>query len=168
MRWAYRKSAIFTTVHSGARRTSEPETNLSLSWSKFVARSVLFHTYQYGETRVRTKFRIVSKTEIKSRPGKRANQDSPWKTKRANSCWSQTWDPEARTSRRVWQKEVSRNWLESLILSEGKLIILLQVMTNPGEINYYFKKNYQNKIGFFVKLLSGICERWQNCWKITC
>ena len=25
------KSAIFTTVHSGARRTSEPETNLSLS-----------------------------------------------------------------------------------------------------------------------------------------
>ena len=26
-----RKSAIFTTVHSGARRISEPETNLSLS-----------------------------------------------------------------------------------------------------------------------------------------
>ena len=27
----YQKSAIFTTVHSGARRTGEPETNLSLS-----------------------------------------------------------------------------------------------------------------------------------------
>ena len=27
----YQKSAIFTTVHSGARRTSEPETNLTLS-----------------------------------------------------------------------------------------------------------------------------------------
>ena len=80
-RWAYRKSAIFTTVHSGARRTSEPETNLSLSWGKFVASSVLLHTYKYGETRVRTKFKFVSKTEIKSRPGKRANQDSPGKTK---------------------------------------------------------------------------------------
>ena len=35
-----------------------------------------FHTYKCGETRVRTKFRFVSKTEIKSRRGKRANQDS--------------------------------------------------------------------------------------------
>ena len=33
---------------------------------------------------------------------KRANQDSPWKTRRANFCWSQIWDPEARTSSRVW------------------------------------------------------------------
>ena len=37
----------------------------------------LFHTNKYGETRVRTKFKFVSKTEIKSRPGKRANQDAP-------------------------------------------------------------------------------------------
>ena len=28
-------------------------------------------------SRVRTKFKFVSKTEMKSRPGKRANQDSP-------------------------------------------------------------------------------------------
>ena len=35
------------------------------------------HTYKCGETRVRTKFRFVSKTEIKSRLRKRANQDSP-------------------------------------------------------------------------------------------
>ena len=34
-------------------------------------------TYKFGETRVRTKFRCVSKTEMKSRPGKRPNQDSP-------------------------------------------------------------------------------------------
>ena len=64
-----------------------------------------FHTNMYGETRVRTTFKFVSKTEIKSRPGKQANQDSPWKTKRANSCWSQIWDPEARTWSRVWQKK---------------------------------------------------------------
>ena len=36
-----------------------------------------FHTYKYGETRVRTKFRFVSKSEIKSRPGMRANLDYP-------------------------------------------------------------------------------------------
>ena len=39
--------------------------------------SFFTHT-QKGETRVRTKFRFVSKTEIKSRNGKRNNQDSPW------------------------------------------------------------------------------------------
>ena len=80
--------SFFTTVHSGARRTSEPETSISLFWRKFVASSFLFRTHKYGETRIRTKFRFVSKTETKSRPGKRANQDSPWKTKRGNSCWS--------------------------------------------------------------------------------
>ena len=78
-RWDYRKSAIFTTVHSRARRTSEPETSLSLSWRKFVASSVLFRTHEYGETRIRTW--SVSKTEIRSRHGKRKNQDSPWRQK---------------------------------------------------------------------------------------
>ena len=29
-------------------------------------------------------------------------------------------------------------------------------MTNPGLTNYYFNKNYQNKIGLFVKLVSGM------------
>ena len=71
-RWAYQKSPIFTTVRSAARRISEPETNLSLSWRKFVTSSVLFHTNKYWQTLVRTKFKFVSKTEIKSRPGKRA------------------------------------------------------------------------------------------------
>ena len=43
---------------------------------KFVASSVLYHTHKYVEIRIRTKFRFVSKTEIKSRLRKRANQDS--------------------------------------------------------------------------------------------
>ena len=34
------------------------------------------HTQERRETRVRTKFKLVSKTEIKSRLGKRVNQDS--------------------------------------------------------------------------------------------
>ena len=50
----HRKSVIFTTVHSGARRTSGPETSLSLSRRKFVASSVLFRTLKNGETRART------------------------------------------------------------------------------------------------------------------
>ena len=44
-----------------------------------------FHTHKYGETRIRTKFRFVPKTKIMSPHGKRKNQDSPSKTKRANS-----------------------------------------------------------------------------------
>ena len=36
----------------------------------------LFHTHKYGESRIRTKFRLVSRTEIKSGLRNRANQDS--------------------------------------------------------------------------------------------
>ena len=39
-------------------------------------------------------------------------------------------------------EEVSRNLLELLILSEWKLIILLQDVSNLGEINHYFNKKY--------------------------
>ena len=35
-------------------------------------------------------------------------------------------------------------------------------VSNPGEINYYFKKNYQNKIGILVKLVSKVFMRWKN------
>ena len=96
----HRQSALFTTVHSRARRTSGPKTSLSLFWRKFVVSSVTFRTHKNGETRTRTKF--VSKTEIKSRHGKRKNQDSSWKTKRVNSRWSQNWDPQARIPNRFW------------------------------------------------------------------
>ena len=52
--------------------------------------------------------------------------------------------------------------MELLSFSEGKLIILLQVMNNSDEINYFFKNNYQNKIGIFVKLISKVSIRWKN------
>ena len=82
---------------------------LSILWKSDCYRH--FHTHKYGETRIRTKFKFVSKTEIKSRPGKQATQDSLWKTKRANSCWSEIRDPEARISSRVWQtKYPGMNW----------------------------------------------------------
>ena len=42
------------------------------------------------------------------------------------------------------------------------LIILLQVMNNSDEINYFVKNNYQNKIGIFVKSMRKVSMRWKN------
>ena len=53
--------------------------------------------------------------------------------------------------------------MELLSLSAEKLIILLQVMINSDEINF-FKNNYQNEIGIFVKLISKVYMRWKN-WR---
>ena len=51
----HRQSALFTTVHSGARRTSGPKISLSLFWRKFVDKSVLVClSCKYGETSKQT------------------------------------------------------------------------------------------------------------------
>ena len=139
-RWHYRKSAILTTVHSGARRTSGPKTSSSLSWRKFVVSSVLFR-------RDPTRTQFVSKTKIKSRNGKRKNQDSPWKTK--EQILAEVWS------------EVQKHELQA---ESGKLVILQQGVSNPGEVNYHFKENYQNKIGIFVTLVPKVFMRWKN-WR---
>ena len=47
-------------------------------------------------------------------------------------------------------------------LSEEKLIMLLQVMSNSDEINFFFKNSYQNKIGIFVNLISKVFVQWTN------
>ena len=52
--------------------------------------------------------------------------------------------------------------MELLSLNERKLIILLQVMNDFDEINYFFINNYQNKIGIFVKLMRRVSMRWKN------
>ena len=43
-----------------------------------------------------------------------------------------------------------------------KLIILLQVMNNSDEINYFFMNNYWNKVENFVKLMRKVLMRWKN------
>ena len=43
--------------------------------------------------------------------------------------------------------------MELSSLFAEKLIMLLQVMNNPSEINCFFMNNYQNKSGVFVKLM---------------
>ena len=35
-------------------------------------------------------------------------------------------------------------------------------MNNSDEINYFFKNNYQNKIGIFVKRITKVFMRWKN------
>ena len=65
-------------------------------------------------------------------------------------------------SKPIMTEEVSKNWVELSSLNEGKLIILLQVMNSPDEINYFCMNNYQNKIGIFVKLISKVSMRWKN------
>ena len=92
-------------------------------------------------------------------------QDSLWKTKRANSCRSQIWDPEARTSSRVWQKKYPGIDWNYWFSANGNWSYFYRVWAITGEINYYFKKKYQDKIGIFVKLVSGICETWKKLQK---
>ena len=48
--------------------------------------------------------------------------------------------------------------MKLLTLSERKLIVLLQVMNNSVEINYYFKNNCLNKIGMFVTRIKTLLD----------
>ena len=129
---------------------------ISLSWIKFVASSALFHTLNYWETRVRTKFRFVSKTKIKSRNGERKNQDSPWKIKKEQIL------AEVRTEIHQHDVQADSDWrsiqeLNGIIDSQRREIIIpLQVMGNSDEINYFCMNNLHNKIGIFVKVISKV------------
>ena len=161
-RWTYQKKSF---LHHCTLRTEKNQR----TWDKLITlmkkvcyQLIPFHTHKYGETRVRTKFRFVSKTQSMSPNGERKNPDSLWKTKRANSRWSQNWDPEARTSSRVGQKKYPGiNW-NYRFSANGNWSYYYRGVSNPGEINYYFKKKCQNKIGLFVKLVSAICETRKN------
>ena len=71
------------------------------------------------------------------------NQVATWKTRKLGFSLK---DKNSKVFAEVRSARASWNLL---ILSEWRqLIILLQGVTNPGEINDYFKKNYQDKIGF--------------------
>ena len=52
--------------------------------------------------------------------------------------------------------------MELLSLSEERLIILLQVMKNFDEINYFFMNNYHNKIWIFAKFILKVFMTWKN------
>ena len=166
-----RNSAIFTTVHWGARRTSEPVDKLITLMKKVCYQlSPFSHVNKYGETSVRTKFRLCLKN---------GNQVATSENKQIRILLERQKEQILAEIRSEihrstnFQAESDRRSIQELtgiieILSEWQSIILLQEVSNPGEINYYFKKKYQNKIGIFVKLVSWICETWKNCRKVTC
>ena len=144
------ESALFTNVHSGARRTSECETSFSLSWRKFLTTSVPFRTQVRGDP-----YTNLGRA-------RNQNQFEKWRTNESGFCLKDRSAPRSISTKfKPILIEVSRNWMELLSLSEGKLIILLQVMNNSDEINYYFKNNCENKIGIFVKLVSKVFMRWR-------
>ena len=146
----HRQSALFTIVHSRARWTSWPLTSLSLSWRKFVVKSVVV----CGSLR-------WSVTENPCRNSKKwANQDSLGTTKKANylHCRAEIQN----TNSKPIMTEVSRNWMELSSLSEEKLIMLLREMNNFDEINNFFTNSYASKIGIFVKLMWKVSMRWYN------
>ena len=97
------------------------------------AHSFSTHTHKNGETRARTLF-------------VQTNQVAKWKTKQSGFSLK---DKKGKFSLIL----ASRNGMELSNLSEEKLIILLRVVDNFGEINYFCMNNYQNKIGIFVKLI---------------
>ena len=87
-----RPSAERSPLHCSFRSEKKQRTEdklITLSWRKFAASSVLFCvSFKNGETRAWTWFvKFMQQRRAKSRLRKRANQDSPWTTNRANSCW---------------------------------------------------------------------------------
>ena len=121
-----------------------------------------FFAHKYGETRFRTWF---VQTKIKSRHGKRNNQDSPWKTKRANSRWFL--EPKFRNTnfKQILKGEVSIQELNGIIESQRREIdhtlacdeqlrhLLKDTTTQLQELIGHRTPN----IGFFV----CVCVCWR-------
>ena len=102
---------------------------------------------------------------------KNESQAAKWKTKESGFSLKDKKEQilaEVRTKiqKHELQADADRRSIQELNgifeFSEERLIILLQVMNNSDEINYFLMNNYQNKIGIFVKLISKVFMRWKN------
>ena len=159
----HRQSALFTTVHSGVRRTGGPKASLSLFWSLLPAQSL-------SVCHARTVRPVHELSSLTSRSREKPSRDSEnerirtllERQKRANSLWFLEQRFTNTSSKPILIGEVSRNWMELSSLNEGKLIMLFQEMNNFDEINNFFMNNYLNKIGIFVKLIWKVSMRWKN------
>ena len=127
----------------------------------------LFHTNKNGETRVRTRFKFVSKTEIKSRPGNKQIRILLERQKEQILA-----EVRSEIQKHEMQADSDRRSIQELTENYS--------FSANGNWSYYdtwwaiqarsiatLKKKYQNKIGLFVKLVSGMCETWKNCRKVT-
>ena len=90
------------------------------------------------------------------------------KTQRANSCWSQIWDPEARTSSRVWQKKYpGTNW-NCWFSANGNWSYYYRVWAIQARSLTSLRRNVRTKSGYSWNLYQELCETWKNCRKVTC
>ena len=157
------------------QESANSETNLSSStWSTSLlpAQSHFSNEQVSGETRSmrRTKFKFVSKN---------GNQVATWKTSKPGFSLKdkkeqilaevrseiQKHELQAESDRRCIQE---LNWNHWFSANGNWSFYYYKCVSNPGDMNHNFKKKYQNKIGIFVKLVSGISETWKNCRKVTC
>ena len=99
------------------------QASLSHEESLLPAQSFFTHT-RTGETRTRTKFRFVSKTEIKSRLWKTSESGFSLKDKSSKFLLKSDLRSRNTNFKPSLIQEVFRNYLELLILSEWKLTIL--------------------------------------------
>ena len=161
-RWDHRESAIFTTVHSGDSRISGPKTSLSLSWRKFVASSALFHTHQYGETRMGRPVYEPSSLSSCSREkpsGEMENEtiriDSPWQSKKEQILA----EVRAESQKHEFQADSDRRSIQEL---GGIIESQRREIDHTLAINNFFMNNFWNKIENLVKLMRKVSMRWKN------
>ena len=131
------KSAIFTTVHSGAKNQRTRDKLITLMKKVCCQPSLLSHTQVRGEP-----YANLVRTKNENQVAKWKAKESGFFLKDKKSKFSLKLEPRSRSTnfKPILIEEVSRNWMELLNFSEEKLIILLQVMNNSDEINY-FKSN---------------------------
>ena len=156
-RWDYRKCAIFTTVHSGARRTSGPQTSLSLSWTKFVVSRCLSVMQERGDpcTNLARWVRAAERNQVATQKMSESGFSLNDKKNKFSLILEQRFK---NTSSKPILIGVSRNWMELLCLGEEKLVIVLQVMNNFDEMNHFIMNSYWNKIGIFVWLMRRVSK----------
>ena len=161
-RWDLWESALFTIVHSGARRTSGPKTSLSLLWRKFCCQHSLFfaHTstgrpvYEPSSSQKRKCGRDMENETIRILLERQKEQiiadfrAEIQKTRVSSRFWL---DKYPGINWNYWVS-AKRNWPHSCMWWTN----------NFDEINCFFMNNYQNKIGIFVKLIWKVLMRWKN------
>ena len=149
-----------------ATRIRSPRT--CVTWNSTMRPSEKRYLHHYSFKRTGDK--LITLMCKQNQVAKKKTKESGFSLRDKKSKFSLRSEPRFRNtnSRPILTEEVSWNKLELSSLSEEKLIILLQVMNNFDEITNFFMNNYQNKIGFFVKLVSRICETWKKYRKFTC
>ena len=137
----HRQSALFTTVHSGARRSSEPWTSLSLSWRRLVVKSVVVCRSCWNRETCFQRVWITNfQTSEKIRVATQKMSKFFWNDKKSRFSLIIEQRFKNISSKPTVTEEISKNWMELSSLNEVRLIVLFKE-TNSFDINNFFMKN---------------------------